>query len=419
VLVYFYGGGFAAGDGSEGRYDGESLARRGIVTVTVNYRLNVFGFFAHPELTKESPHHASGNYGLMDQSAALAWVKKNIAAFGGDPRQVTIAGESAGSISVSAHMASPLSRHLFARAIGESGSVLGTMTPGPLAEAEQVGLKWATNNGLNSLADLKGISADKLLELTAKPGTPWFSLVLDGYFFPEDPALVFRSGKQASVPLLVGWNSEEMNYRAVLGPGEPTVENFEKAVQRLYPDNADAAWKVYGVSNPDEVVQAATDLAGDRFIAFSTWRWADAQNKTDKPVYRYYYAHPRPAMKPEMGNATPGLAGGVIRNSVTGRPAPASKGAVHSAEIEYALGNLSRNHVYDWTPDDYKVSEVMESYFANFIKTGNPNANGLPEWPSMSKTGTPSFMWIDVNCRAEPERHADRYQFLEQVQKNK
>ena len=401
VLVYFYGGGFAAGDGSEGRYDGESMARRGIVAVTVNYRLTVFGFFAHPELSKEAPYHGSGNYGLLDQNAALRWVYKNIAAFGGDPRQVTIAGESAGSISVSAQMASPLSRPYFARAIGESGSLLGTLSPVPLAEAEQSGLKFATNNGLNSLAELRALPAEKLLALTARPGTPWFSLNVDNYFFPQDPAITFSTGKQARVPLLVGWNSEESNYHAVLGSAEPTLENFRKAVERLYPRNAAEALKVYAPNGPDDVIQVATDLASDRFIAFSTWRWADLQNtKTDKQVYRYYYAHPRPATHAEQENQ---------------HSPPPGRGAVHSAEIEYALGNLPKNKVFAWTPDDYKISEVMQSYFANFIKTSNPNVRGLPEWPPMGKTGPVSFLRIDVNCRAETEQHADRYRFLETV----
>src|SRR5205823_5083542 len=157
VLVYFYGGGYIAGDGSEPRYDGESMARKGIVALTVNYRLTVFGFFAHPELTKESPHHASGNYGLLDQNAALRWVQQNIAAFGGDPKKVTIAGESAGSTSVSAQMASPLSKDLFAGAIGESGSLMGTLPPVPLAEAEQTGVRFATKLGAKSLAELRKI----------------------------------------------------------------------------------------------------------------------------------------------------------------------------------------------------------------------------------------------------------------------
>ncbi|MCW3113830.1 MAG: carboxylesterase, partial [Segetibacter sp.] len=170
VLVYFYGGGFVAGDGSEARYDGESMAAKGIVAVTVNYRLGVFGFMAHPELTKESPHNASGNYGLLDQAAALKWVQENIAAFGGDPKRVTIAGESAGSVSVSAQMASPLSKNLIAGAIGESGSLLGTLPATPLAKGEQTGVEFAKTVGANSLAELRAIPADKLLAAAAKFG---------------------------------------------------------------------------------------------------------------------------------------------------------------------------------------------------------------------------------------------------------
>lgn len=416
VLVYFYGGGFQAGDGSEGRYDGESMARRGIVAVTVNYRLNVFGFFSHPELTRESPHHASGNYGLLDQYAALQWVRRNIAAFGGDPGHVTIAGESAGSISVSALMASPLSKKLFARAIGESGSLLGTLTPVPLREAEQTGLKFATNSGANSLAELRALPAAQLLEATGKRGAPWFGLTVDGYFFSDDPVQVFARGKQARVPLLVGWNSEEMNYHMVLGQEQPTRANFESALQRLYPKEWERAGQVYQPAAEDQVLQAATDLASDRFISYSTWKWADEQARTGKPVYRYYYAHPRPAMRPEMGNATAGLAGGVVRNSGNNPPPPPPKGAVHSAEIEYALGNLSLNSVYAWTPDDRRVSELMQSYFANFIKTGDPNGPGLPEWAPMNRGKTVQFMRLDVEPQLQTEQHADRYEFLDQVE---
>lgn len=415
VLVYFFGGGFQAGDGSEGRYDGESMARRGIVSVTVNYRLNVFGFLAHPELSKESPHHSSGNYGLMDQTAALRWVRRNIAAFGGDPAQVTIAGESAGSISVSAQMASPLSKKLFAQAIGESGSLLGTLSPVPLAEGEQTGLKFATNAGANSLAELRAMPAAKVLEATGARGAPWFSLVVDGFFFPKDPAQVFSQGKQAKVPLLVGWNSEENNYHSVLGPAEPTVENFDNALRRLYPKDPEGASRVYRATTPEEVLAAATDLASARFISFSTWRWADLQSKTsNKPVYRYYYAHPRPAMRPEMGNAVAGLAGGVIRNSGQNSPPPSPRGAVHSAEIEYALGNLSKNTVYAWTDEDRKVSEVMQNYFANFIRTGNPNGPGLAEWSPLRRGATAQFMRLDVEPQLQTDRHADRFEFLEQ-----
>ena len=266
VLVYFFGGGFVAGDGSEPRYDGASMARKGIVAITVNYRLGVFGFLTHPDLTRESAHHASGNYTLLDQSAALVWVRENIAAFGGDPRKITIAGESAGSIAVSAQMASPLSRDLIAGAIGESGSIMGALPAAPLAEAEAQGKKFASSLGAD-IAALRAMTAAQLLEAAAKPGTPRFGPAIDGYFLPESPLAIFTSGKQAHVPLLAGWNSEEMNGRAVFGRDEPNRENFEKAVGRLYSADAAAVLKEYAAGTNEEALQSATGLAGDRFIA--------------------------------------------------------------------------------------------------------------------------------------------------------
>ena len=413
VLVYFYGGGFIAGDGSEPRYDGENMARKGIVTLTVNYRLTVFGFFAHPELTKESPHHSSGNYGYLDQSAALRWVQQNIAAFGGDPKKVTIAGESAGSASVSAQMASPLSKNLIAGAIGESGSVLGTLPPSPMADAEQVGVTFANSLGAKTLAELRAIPAEQLLEATAKPNTPRFSATVDGYFFPKTPVEIFAAGQQAHVPLLAGWNSEEMGYRALMGREEPTLENYKKTVEKLYGNRGEAALKEYPATSDAEVERVATDLAGDRFIGYSTWKWIDMQSKTGgKPVYRYFYERPRPAMTPEMGNASAGLAGGVVKGSDAPK-APPAKGAVHSAEIEYVMGNLATNKVYAWTPDDYKVSETMQAYFANFIKTGNPNGSGLPNWPTVRSGQPAEVLHIDVNTRVETEKNRNRYLFLD------
>ena len=413
VLVYFYGGGFVAGDGSEPRYDGASMAGKGIVAITVNYRLGVFGFFAHPELTKESARHASGNYGLLDQHAALKWVQQNIEAFGGDAKRVTIAGESAGSISVSAQMASPLSKNLLAGAIGESGSIIGALSAVPLAQGEQMGVNFATGIGTTSLAALRATSAEQLLEATAKPGQPWFTPTVDGYFFPKSPAEIYAAGEQARVPLLAGSNSEEMGYFSVLGREKPTVENYRKALQRLYGEKADEVFKLYTASSETEVMDAAQDLAGDRFISYSTWKWIDLATKSGgKPTYYYLYARPRPPMRSEMGNATAGLAGGVVSGAqAAANQRPQARGAVHSAEIEYAMGNLDSNRVYAWTPDDYKVSKIMQEYFANFIKTGNPNGKGLPSWPTFSAG---QRLIIDVNTRVENDKVRARYEFLDQ-----
>jgi para-nitrobenzyl esterase len=400
VLVYFYGGGFVAGDGSEYRYDGESMARRGIVSVTVNYRLGVFGFLAHPELTKESSHHSSGNYGLLDQAAALQWVHLNIAAFGGDPERVTIAGESAGSVSVSAQMASPLSRDLIAGAIGESGSLLGTLPAVRLSTAEQTGLEFARSANANSVSALRALTADQVLAAAGAFNPFRFSSAIDGYFLPEDPHAIFEAGGQAHVPLLVGWNSEELNSYAILGQSAPTRANYTSAVQRLYGDDAPEVLKVYAPASDQDVEKTATDLASDRFIGFSTWKWSDVHSRTGgKPVYRYLFARPRPGSRNQKGG--------------TGSPAlPVSGGAVHSAEIEYALGNLPTNREYDWQPGDFKVSEIMQAFFANFIKTGSPLGLGVPQWPALRTDGPSEVMRIDVETRTITENPVMRERYL-------
>ncbi len=417
VLVYFYGGGFMAGDGSEPRYDGESMAQKGMVALTVNYRLTVFGFLSHPELTKESGRNASGNYGLMDQSAALRWVQQNIAAFGGDPKKVTIAGESAGSSSVCAQMASPLSKNLISAAIGESGSMLSLQPPTTLAQAEEMGVKFAQSVGATSLAALRAMPAEQLLQATANPEAPRFRPIVDGYFLPKTPLQIFEAGEQARVPMLAGWNSEEMNYRSILGEAAPTPENYRSAVQKLFGERAEEVLKMYPAASQEAVLQAATDLASDRFTGYSTWKWTDVHGKTSgKPVYRYYYTRPRPPMTPEMGDAAPGLAGGVVRGAdAAAMKVPPARGAVHSAEIEYAMGNLATNKVYAWAPDDYKVSEVMQAYFANFIKTGNPNGGGLPNWPAAGGEEGVQVMHIDVTSGARPDAHRERFLLLESV----
>jgi para-nitrobenzyl esterase len=422
VLVYYYGGGFQAGDGSEPRYDGESMATRGIVAVTVNYRLGIFGFFAHPELAAESPHHAAGNYGLLDQNAALHWVHDNIAAFGGDPAKITIAGESAGSVSVSGLMASPLSRDIIAGAIGESGALISRgLGPKPLAESEKDGEAFVKGIGLASLAALRAMSAEDLLGAVAK-GNPYrFGVNTDGYFLPKPPAEIFAAGEQAHVPLLAGWNSEEMTYLFLMGRTPLTPETFAAKVKELYPGHGDEVLRAYASSTPDELIQAATDLAGDRFIAFSTWKWLELDGATSgKPTYRYYFERARPPMVPEMKGAVAGLAGGVIKKPDANVPKmPPARGAVHSAEIEYALGNLDSNKVYAWTPDDHKISATMEAYFANFIKTGDPNGAGLAKWPAANSGDVAQVMHINVDTRAEPDAHRARYLLLDKLSAEK
>ena len=412
VLVYFYGGGNMAGDGSEPRYDGEALARRGIVTLTVNYRLGVFGFFAHPELSNESAHGGSGNQGYLDQNAALCWVRDNIAAFGGDPARVTIAGESAGSISVSIQMASPWSKDLIAGAIGSSGAAMAApVAPVTLAEKEAQGAAIMASAGVDSLAALRALPGDTLLEATKNLGFWDFLSNVDGDFLPSTLASAFARGEQARAPLLVGWNSEESSYPGILGEDEPTLANYVKRVGAMFGEAAGEALRLYPASTDEDVIDAATDLAGDRFLGYVTWKWADLHGQTSgNPVYRYFYSHPRPPMMPEMGDAVAGLAGGIVRDP-DAKPTPAPRGAVHSADIEYAMGNLGSNHVFAWTAEDHAVSEVMQRCYVNFVKTGDPNGDGTPPWPTANAGDAVTVMRWDVESGAEPERNRERYLF--------
>lgn len=399
VLVYIYGGGFQAGDSSEGRYDGESLASKGIVYVSMNYRLGIFGFLTHPELTKESAHHASGNYGLMDQAAAIAWVRKNIAAFGGDPKKIAIGGESAGSFSVSALMASPLSRDSLAGAIGESGAFFGqTLRARPLAKAEEDGAKFGASNNASSLAALRAIPAADLMQTASKAGAMRFAPIADGYFLPEGAAAIYAAGKQSHVPLLAGWNADEATPQVLFAKQKPSAEEFPKRLETAFAADAPEAAKVYPASTDAEAMQSAKDLAGDRFLAYSTWKWIEMQRQTGgKPVYRFFFTRVRPPQPGAMVNGIPAI----------------QLGATHSSEIEYALGNLKFNKVYAWQPEDHKLSELMQNYWVNFVKKGDPNGSGLPEWPPSDPAGHYQVMRLDVEAHAAPDRLRSRYEFLD------
>ncbi len=399
VMVWIYGGGFAAGASSEPRQDGEHLAEKGVVVVSMNYRLGVFGFFAYPELAKESEHHASGNYGLMDQTAALRWVQKNIAGFGGDPQEVTIFGESAGSFSVSAQMASPLTKGLFERAIGESGAFFGTtLETKSLEKAEEIGLNFAELIGAGSLAALRAKSADELLEATGKGHEPRFVTDIDGYFLPEDVYSIYAAGKQRNIPLLAGWNADEGSYQEFLKRAQPTVHNYVARLHELFGDKADAVFKLYPAATDEQVKRAAQDLAGDRFIGYSAWKWIEMQNATGgAPVYRYRFEDAPPIGVDEKD------------------PAAATwRGAYHSAEIEFVFGDLASKRL-PWRSQDRKLSEEMATYWTNFAKTGSPNGNGLPSWPAYMKQDGYQVMHLSPKPHAAADTQRARYELLDSM----
>ena len=416
VLVYFYGGGNVAGDASEPRYDGESMAKKGMVVVTTNYRLNIFGYLAHPELSAEAPYKASGNYGSLDQQAALQWVRDNIEAFGGDPSRVTIAGESAGSIGTSTLMASPLSRELIAGAIGESGAAIHpTMAPVPLAEGEKQGAEFLKQAGVASIADLRKLPARDIYELYNESGRFGFPMTIDGYFLPASLPEIFESGRQAQVPLLLGWNSAEIPGMAFMQGMSYTPENFEQKVREVYPERHEEILAAYAHSTAREVEFSATALASDRFISYSTWKWFDLHRKhSDQPVYRYLYSKIRPPLRD--ANLRSGLAGGTVEADTEAPDMPEPIGAPHACEIEYCMGNLHLVDDYAWTADDYKVSETMQAFFANFIKKGNPNSLDLPNWPpAEANDPTPPVMIIDTKSRQEPAANDDRYRLHDEI----
>jgi para-nitrobenzyl esterase len=392
VLLYFYGGGFDAGDSAEKRYDGAALARKGIVVVTANYRLDVFGWLAHPELTLASPRHASGNYGLLDQVAALKWVRRNAAAFQANPRHITIGGESAGSMSVSALMASPLSRRLIAGAIGESGAVMQKLTPPPRETAEREGAAFTAALGASTLSQMRALPADALLAARDKANIST-GIIIDGYALSEAPSVTFAKGRAAHVPLLVGTNSQEGPASALLGDGPATVANYRAGLARTLGDKADAIFALYPARSDDEVVGAATAVASDDFLALPTWKWFDLQRRTGAPTFLYQFTKVRPPF-------------------VTDPPTKAAEwGAVHSAEIEYALGNLDVNPLYRWDADDRTVSATMTRYWANFAAHGDPNGPGLPSWPRASRNASElRRQIIDVRSRSVHFVEQHRYE---------
>ena len=427
VLIYFNGGGLMAGSGSEPRYDGSSIAKEGVIGVTANYREGVFGFFAHPELTAASDYKGSGNYGFLDQVAAIKWVKENIAAFGGDPTRITIVGESAGSFSVSLLMCSPLSKNLIAGAMLSSGAEVLPYKATTQADAEAAGAALLKEAGIASLADAMAMNADSLQKILPPRGMA--SVVLDGYFMNEDADAVFEKGEQAQVPLLAGWNSLEGHPSQSLQGQAPTLENYKNAMKATFGDMTDEIFSAYGITTDEDVLsQKGLDLASDLFTGFPTWKVCDYHAKTSsQPVYRYHYMHPRPQVSAKMGDKTGALAGGVREKTEEEKKAEAQQpaiapGAVHSAAIEYAMGTLDTNEYYDWQEEDYAISKLFLSYYANFCKTGNPNGEGLPQWTAITKDNLDKapVMKIDVESKevASAEKE-NAYRTLEKFYRSK
>ena len=346
VLVWIHGGGFSQGAGSTPSQAGDSLARKGVVVVTFNYRLGAFGLLAHPELTKESARHAPGNYFLMDEIAALKWVQRNIAAFGGDPRRVTIFGQSAGSMSGALLLASPLAKGLFVGVVGQSGSFSERNLT--LQEAEQQGVQLGQKVGATSLSALRAVPADRLLQNSDRELRP----IIDGYVVPEDPYVVFARGKQIKVPVLLGSNANERgNY-----PHPKNLLEYRQYTQTQYPQAVQEVMNVFPARTDEDAT--STYLVRQRdAMAAGMQVWARLMSKSGTPAYLYYFDRKPPARSGE----TP-------------------LGAVHTAEIVY-FRNLLDTVERPWTSEDRKLAEIMSSFLAHFATTGDPNGDGLPNWP--------------------------------------
>jgi para-nitrobenzyl esterase len=395
VMVWIYGGGFNAGSTSEPRQDGGNLSKQGVIVVSMNYRLGIFGFFAHPELARESGHDSAGNYGLLDQLAALKWVHDNIALFGGDPSNVTIFGESAGASSVSALMASPLARGLFQRAIGESGAALSETRPvASLAQSEETSTRFAQMAfGTTSIEALRSKPAAEILEAALKAKEVHFSINVDGYFLPESPVAIYSAGKQAPVPLLAGWNADEGSARAVFGDKAATAANLQAELRRLYPQDADEAIKLYPAHTDEQAKRAAEELTRDRGVGSTMWKWLEWQRKAGgAATYRYEFDRARPS--------PPGAAGPDLEPR-----------AYHSAEIEYVFSMLPRGAT-PWPEEDRALARMMSTYWANFAKTGDPNGPGLPKWPVYDSRHGAEVMHFNAESKASPDGNQARYRFI-------
>jgi para-nitrobenzyl esterase len=383
VMFWIHGGGYSGGGSDEPRHNGDFLPLKGVVLVTINYRLGVFGFLASSDLAKEG-NGSAGNYGLLDMVSALQWVKENIKKFGGDAENVTIFGESAGSFAVSTLMASPMAKGLFAKGIGESGGafsdVLSVDTLDSRAKKDD---EWVASTGAKSLTELRALPTDKILD-SVKTKRGGFSTVIDGKLLTEPVPDTYAAGKQAHVPLLAGWNRDEGSFFA----NGMTAEKWKASAAAMFKDRAAEFLTLYPGDTDEQAVNSAIAYGSDSFIAFSTWKWLEAQRKTgDSPVYRYHFE-----LRATPSKYHPGTF------------------AFHSDDIEYVFGTLDTRPGWTVSADDRKLSDEMMSYWTNFAKTGDPNGAGLPVWPKYDKDD--SLIHLDSTITSGPDTLRGRYEFL-------
>jgi para-nitrobenzyl esterase len=391
VMLWIYGGGFTGGSGGMAWYDGENLAAKGPVIVTINYRLGSLGFFAHPDLAKEAGHPGSGNYGMMDAIAALQWVKRNIAAFGGDPNKVTVAGESAGAIMVGALVGSPQAKGLFTRAIAESGGWMG-LTMARMrssADAEAGGAKAVEALGVKTIAELRAKPMDQLTGLQSA------GLVVDGFLIPEDLSYTFQAGKQNAVDVLTGSNKDEANF-GICGPGAGlagrggagmTAATFKSNAERKFGEMADQYLRLYPAASDADAQRAAHEACADE-ITWNMRQWAAAEAAKGKKAYTYFFSHIQ---------------------TVNGQPSP--QGATHTAEISFAWNNPKGQPTQTWNDVDVRVADQMSSYWVNFISKGDPNGSGLPHWPEFKTVSKDRVMVFADAPQVEPAAPAPKLAF--------
>jgi para-nitrobenzyl esterase len=387
VLVWIYGGGFMSGGTNVPIYDGEAMAKKGIVFVSINYRVGIFGFFAHPDLTKESGYNASGNYGLLDQIAALKWVQKNITAFGGDANNVTIAGQSAGAMSVNCLVASPLAKGLFNKAIAESGAnlVSGAFGNVTLQQAEQDGIKTASSLHANSIEDLRKLSAADLMKTQGGRGP-----IIDGYVLPQTIAEIFALNKENNIILLTGWNENE---GLVFGPIKKADE-FKKQVSDQLGNDAETFLKYYPATNDSVASVSQYNLSRDQIFGVQNYTWANVESEQGNKVYVYRFTH-----------------------WVPGTGEYKKYHAFHTGEVPYAYDNLKFVN-RPWEDTDYKLENVMSNYWVNFIKTGNPNGDHLPEWKAYN-TKDKQVMMLGDTQQSQPLKDYEQLDLLYGKMKSK